>query len=182
MKVSEVEHLSELKVVLFDKTYILNPAEDLAASVSGLSEHLQTQPARYAFYASLRDTANHKVDLRESEYHRIRAQRDGEWRRDGELPSGGKPTEDGIRRALAEDADVAKAFQWLLKAKHEAALLQSIVRAFEQRRDVLIALVGRQNTGTFHDKDVKVEVAAEIRLKNTKAVVAPNAGRHPSKG
>ena len=176
-----VEHLSSLQVTMFKRVYDLNPAEDLALSVSSIGEHLQGQPSKYAFYASLRDLATSKMEQLQSKYHRIRAELDGQIRRQGELPDGGKITEDSLRRCLAVHPNVVEAEKAVHRASSEVSLFNSIVRAFEQRRDCLIALANRQNSGVFHDKDTKVTVHAEITpLQELRAQTA-SAGSHPSK-
>lgn len=178
---SDVLHLTELRVVMFKKVYDLNPAEDLALTVSGIGEHLQAQPSKYAFYASLKDLATSKLEQLQGKYHRVRAGIDGQVRAQGELPDGGKITEDSLRRYLTTHEEVRAAEKAMHQASAEVSMFSSIVRAFEQRRDCLIALANRQNSGVFHDKDTKVMVHAEISpLKDLQAASA-GAGAHPSK-
>jgi hypothetical protein len=176
-----VEHLSSLQVTMFKRVYDLNPAEDLAMSVSSIGEHLQGQPSKYAFYASLRDLATSKTEQLQSRYHRIRAELDGQIRRQGELPDGGKITEDSLRRCLAAHPDVVEAEKTVHRASSEVAIFNSIVRAFEQRRDCLIALANRQNSGVFHDKDAKVTVHAGITPVSELKERTAGAGAHPSR-
>lgn len=159
---SEVEHLSSLRVEMFQRTYDLNPAEDLALSVSKIGEHLQSQPSKYAFYASLKDLANSKVDQLVAKLHRVRAINDSKIRVEGCLPDGNKITEDSMRRCLNTLEDVVAAEKAVLRAQADLAVLSSIVRAFEQRRDCLIALSNRQNSGVFHDKNISATVHADI--------------------
>ena len=122
-----------------------------------------------------------KLEQLQGKYHRVRAALDGDIRREGCLPDGGKITEDSLRRHLAVHEDVVAAEKAMHRASSELALFGSIVRAFEQRRDCLIALANRQNSGVFHDKDTKVMVHADINpLQELKEQTA-TAGAHPSR-
>lgn len=185
IELAEVSHLSSLRVTMFKRVYDLNPAEDLALSVSDLGSHLQSQPSKYAFYASLKDLATTKLEKLNSKLHRTRAIEDGKIRADGILPDGNKITEDSLRRYLNTIDAVIDVEKEIHSAQTELAILSSIVRAFEHRRECLVVLANRQNSGVFHDKDVNTTVHASItplqKLQEATEGVGAYTGKKPAK-
>ena len=178
---TDIEHLTCLRVVMFKKVYDLNPAEDLKMNVSKIGDHLQSQPSKYAFYATLRDLANSKVEKLSDKLHKVRGSLDSQYRAEGYLPGDVKITEDSMRRFLNQAPEVSEVTKEIRQAQSELAVLTSIVRAFEQRRDCLVALAHRQNSGVFHDKDATPTVHAAVTPLRQLQEQAAAAGAHPSK-
>jgi hypothetical protein len=172
----KMEELTRLTVKMFGRKFILNPSEDLSLSPSTMGEDLQNQPARFAFYASIKDMAQMKVNQIESRVAQRRATVDAHIRDLGVLPNGTKITEDGLRRAIRTDEDLQELEGRLSDAKHELSLLSTIVAAFEHRKFMLIQLNGRANNSAFNDQTVKATVHADIR--HLKAA-ATGVGKHP---
>ena len=176
---SETGVLNNLKIRMFGKSFLMHPGEDLAIHPSTIGDNLQEQASRFAFYASVRDMASAKVDGITLELKQMEAKLDQTIRGEGELPGGGKITETGLIAAINNDGDYQATQEELAEAKHHLDLLQTVVRAFEQRRDCLLALSSRANNTTFNDKDLDVTVMAKIRKlipDETKSM-----GAHPSK-
>ena len=181
---SNLDVLQKLTVTMFGKVFILSPAQDLELHPSTLGENLQEQASRYAFYASVRDMAAAKVDALALQVKQTEAALDQEFRADGELPSGGKITEAGLASAIRNHADYQNVQEDLAEAKHDLDTLNSIVRAFEHRRDCLMAMSSRANNTTFHDSDVNVTVSARVKTIEEMAALKAKAkakGAHPSK-
>lgn len=179
--VEDVDHLQALEVTMFGKVYTLNPAADLALSASNLGECLQTHPSKYAFYASLRDLSESKVSRVNERYHVIRGKLDQKIRDSGTMPNGDRITEDALRRYLTTQDEVLVATKEIRQAQAEFQLLSSIVRAFEHRRECLIAMSNRQNNNIFHDKDVAATVAVAIQDHKSMSPSKTKVGAHPSK-
>jgi hypothetical protein len=170
--------LRRFKVKMFGKSYVLNPAADLELQISTVGEALQEQASKYAFYATVRDMAQAKLDSLNAKLDNRRSELDQEYRQDGELPGGVKITEESMRRALRAHPDCAKLREQIVEAQFNVNTLNSIVRAFEHRRECAVSLSVRANNTTFHDRDVKVTVAAKISDINLDNV--RSRGKHPS--
>lgn len=174
--------LQKLTVKMFGKVFILSPAQDLAIHPSTLGENLQEQASRYAFYASVRDMATAKVDALALKLKQKEAELDQEYRADGELPNGGKITEAGILSAIRAAADYQSIQEDLAEAKHDLDTLNSVVRAFEHRKDCLISMATRANNTTYNDSDVNITVSARVRTFEEMAALKAKAktkGTHP---
>jgi hypothetical protein len=172
------EPLQHLTIKMFGRTYELQPAADLELHPSTIGEDLQTQVGRFAFYATVLSMAETKVKALEKKLESRRAVLDNSWRTDGVLPGGGKITEESMRRALRCDTECEALSDKILDAEFDANVLRGIVRAFEQRRDMLVELAKRANNNTFHDRDVDVKVSAKITSITAQH---KNVGAHPSK-
>ncbi len=168
-----IDELTNLTVKMFGRKFTLNPMEDLKFQMSTLGQAIQEQPSKFAFYASLRDMANTKVEAFQSKIDGKRSELDQQYRREGYLPGGVKITEDSMNRFLRAHPEVVDLQGKARDARHEAALLGSIVRAFEQRRDMLIQANNRAANTMFNDQDVKT-VTIHASIKN---LVAANSGK-----
>lgn len=160
--VEDAPHLANLDIKMFGKHYRLHPVEDLKLQVSDLGACLQSQPAMYAFYASLRDLANTNVETIKRRIEDRRAELDNTWRSQGYIPGDIKITEDSMRRGLRNDNQLKAHADNLVLAQFMYDTLSSIVKAFEHRRDMLISLSTRANNSTFHDRDVDVYVSGKF--------------------
>lgn len=171
--------LKDMRIKMFGKLFVLSPAADLAVHFSTIGDNLQEQASRYAFYAAVRDMCKTKMDACNLEVKQQEAKLESTWRGEGELPSGAKVTEASVIAALRADSDVQALREDALEAAHEFDLLNTVVRAFEHRRECLTAMAHRANNTTFNDSDVNITVTA--RVKDLEALKAKAAGRgaHP---
>jgi hypothetical protein len=169
--------LANMTIRMFGKRYQLQPAVDLEFHPSTIGEALQEQAGRYAFYATVHAMAQAKVTAIQEELDLRRSQLDAEYRDEGCLPGGGKITEDGLRRAIRLHADSRMLENKLHDAEYDMNCLEKIVRAFEHRRECMIALAHRTNNSTFNDRDVDVTVSAKIMNLDE----VRTKGQHPSK-
>ena len=160
---SELDILKNFRVKMFGKVFLMQPAADLELHPSSIGESLQEQPSRYAFYASVRDMAQAKVEALALQVKQKEAALDQEYRISGALPGGVKITETGMLCAIRNDGNYQTLQEEHVESQHHLALLNTIVRAFEQRRDCLMAMSSRANNTTFNDQDLNVTVSARIR-------------------
>lgn len=174
----EHEPLANISIRMFGKKYELQPAADLELHPSTIGESLQTQPAQFAFYATVHSMAQAKVAGLNKQLEDRRSQLDMEYRKAGELPGGIKITEDSMRRALRLHSDCLALVDKIHDAEFDTMCLSNVVRAFEHRRECLIELSKRANNTTFNDSDINVSVAARI---TPLSVTANGVGKHPSK-
>lgn len=170
--------LQRLKIKMFGKVYTMNPAEDLRVKPSELGDQIQTQPAMYAFYATVRDMTQAKLDSLVAALSQKEADLAAEFYARGTVPSGAKATEDGVKKAVRADEEYQAIQAQIVDAQFEVNQMWSIVRAFEQRKDMIIEAAKRVNSATWNDRDVDVEVSAVIqRIPDEVRAV----GAHPSK-
>jgi len=171
--------LETITVKMYGKEYVLHPAEDLALHPSSVGEHLQEQASRFAFYATVRDMALVKVEALQGQLASVEAElsdgyRSGKYRL-------AKTTDEAVKLAIRGDATYVKAKGVVADAQMEYDMLNSVVKAFEHRREMLIEMSRRANNSTWNDRDVDATVAVEItpieRLKKS----TQGLGQHPSK-
>lgn len=180
---SDLDVLKRIKITMFGKVFLLQPSADLELHPSTIGENLQEQASRYAFYASVRDMAMAKVDALHMQLKQLEAELDQSIRGTRELPNGGKITEASLAAAIRNDEDYQELQETLAEAKHDVDLLNSVVRAFEHRRECLMAMSSRANNTTFHDSDVNVQVTARVHTTQEWEALKAKAkekGKHPS--
>lgn len=161
----KIDELTNFSVKMFGRRFILNPIADLQFQPSTLGQSIQEQPSKFAFYASVRDMANSKLEAVQAKVDQRRSQLDKEYRAAGFLPNGAKITEDALNRYLRADESVVALQDQARDARHELAILSSIVRAFEQRRDMLIQMNNRASNTMFNDSDIKGGVQVNATIK-----------------
>lgn len=179
MLVEDSEELQNLTVTMFGKRYELNPAEDLELHPSSVGEHLQEQAPRFAFYATVRDMCQAKVEACESAKAAVEAKLSQEYR-DGTRPLA-KTTEDAVKLAIRGDEEYLDALEQISLAQVEFNRLNSIVKAFEHRREMLIELSHRVNNTTWNDRDIKATVSATVTPLETLKKKTQGMGVHPNK-
>lgn len=107
--------------------------EELSISDATLIEDLQSQPAKYAWWASVLERARVKLRSAEDQLDYSRASISNEIRASGE-----KLAIAVVNDRVAVDPDYKQALQEVRYWEGEVGKLVYIVRAFEQRRDMLI--------------------------------------------
>lgn len=178
MLVTDTE-LQDLTVLMYGKKYELHPAEDLELHPSSVGDHLQEQASRFAFYATIRDMCKVKVEARGNTVSATEAVLSGYYR--GESSPLAKTTEEAVKQAIRGNAEYLEAKKELADAEMEFDRLNSITKAFEHRREMLIEMARRANNTTWNDKDVDVTVAATITPLQSKQAATKGVGKHPSK-
>lgn len=173
--------LQEMKIRMYGREYILDPEQDLAFTKSTVGEAGQTQAAVYAFYATVRDLAEAKVESYETLLSQKVAELDMKFRGNGELPNGVKITDEGVKQAIRNDDEYKKIQNALVETRSQAKQMGSIVKAFEQRHEQIKTVASRANNTTFNDRDVTVEVAADVRFVPKVSAEERQVGKHPSK-
>ena len=173
----QMESLESLEIELYGRTYNLSPLADLHFSISQLGEAMQEQPSKYAFYASIKDQCQKLVNEWAKAVERARSKADQEIRKVGHI-DGNKITEDALRRALRMHPKVKQAEDSLGEVQDLLATLTTIVRAFEVRRDMIVAASTRTNTGNFQDSDVPFPIGLKTPKNFEKA---KGKGQFPGK-
>lgn len=175
----EDSELQSITVLMFGKKYELNPAEDLELHPSSVGDHLQEQAPRFAFYATVRDMCQVKVEAMEGELAAVTARLDSDMR--SGIIALPKTTEEAVKAALRGHQEYLDAKEAVAMAQMEFNKLNSIVKAFEHRREMLIEIAHRANNTTWNDRDVKASVAANISPIQAQKTATRGMGAHPSK-
>lgn len=134
------------------KTY--NVGEELSIDVTDLDNDFVEQPAKYAWWAVLAETAKNFKEEQEAELERVEAEADKRVRVDLEL-NGVKITETIVARNIKLDSDYQKQLEKSLRAKRSAMMLDRVAKAFDQRLDSLISL-GANLRAENNNADVKI--------------------------
>jgi hypothetical protein len=171
--------LQELTISMYGKRYVLNPAEDLELHPSSVGDHLQEQASRFAFYATVRDMCLAKVDSCQSQLAVVEARLSEEFR--SGIIQLAKTTEDAVKQAIRGHEAYVDAKETLSLATVEYDQLNSIAKAFEHRREMLVELSKRANNTTWNDKDIDPEVSATITPLQSQKNATKGMGTHPGK-
>lgn len=113
--------------------------KELEISKATLNENFIEQPGKYAWWAAVAETAKAQRDYLEAELDKAEAQADYNVRLKLEL-DGVKITEALVKQNIKLDAGYQEALEKYNQAKKNAAILDKIVRAFDQRLEALISL------------------------------------------
>lgn len=170
--------LQRLVIKMFGRKYELSPVDDLSVSASTVGEECQRQAPLYGYYATVRDMAETKVESLEALLTDKEAELDQHFRQTGMLPGSVKITEDGLKKAIKNDTDYKAIRDRIVEARGQAKQMGSIVRAFEQKKDMLVSMSTRLNNSTWNDRDVAVTVAAKVTKLSDEL---KGVGAHPSK-
>lgn len=123
------------------KEWAGNIHEVLRISEARLSEEFAQQPSLYAWFAALCEMAGAEFENKKFALSVLRANTEARLRK--ELSNSGvKTTEASVSAAVQSDPDVGvKSFE-LIEFERQYMILKSLVRALDQRKDMLIQLGG----------------------------------------
>lgn len=116
-----------------------NIKDELAISKATLNEDVIEQPGKYAWWAAVAEQAKHQRDHAETELDKAEAQADYNVRLKLEL-DGIKITEALVKQNIKLDKEYLMALNTYNLAKKNAATLDKVVKAFDQRMEALINL------------------------------------------
>ncbi len=143
------------------KVVTFNIKDELYASEETLSEDFMEQAGKYAWWAMLAETAKHYRDSKELELDKAEARADKEAREELEV-SGTKITEGAVKSLIKLNEGYIEAYQTFNESKKNAAILEKVAKAFEQRKDML------QSAGKaiLHNKEYSSEIRGVDGMKN----------------
>lgn len=127
----------KVTVSIGDKKYDGTIREVLQISEANLSDEFQNQPSTYAYFAALAEFAVADVEQKKLQFSVMEANLDSSKRL--ELKDQ-KVTEAVIRSAIIKDSKYQVLSEELIEAQRQLGILKSLVRALEQRKDMLIQL------------------------------------------
>lgn len=117
-----------------------NLQDELRINKHDLSSEMESQPSKYIYWAFLQDKASSLLEGAELERDRIYASL-YEPKRQALVASGtAKPTKDQINSAILADTDYTGAEDKVKELSEQFNNMKYIVKAFEQRKDMLIQL------------------------------------------
>lgn len=145
MKPEMLDMQINLKVT--DKVFDGNIREVLNINEAALSEEFVKQPSLFAWFAALAEIANAEVESKKMAVSLLRANLDAEKRT--ELSTSGKITESMVDSAITKDKRFQVASEELIESGRQFGILKAMVRALEQRKDMLIQLGGMKRQEMF---------------------------------
>lgn len=128
----------KVSVSIGDKKYDGTIREVLQISEAELSDEFMNQPSTYAYFAALAEFAVADVEHKKLQFSVMEANLDSAKRI--ELKDATKVTEAVIRSAIIRDAKYQVLSEELIEAQRQLGILKALVRALEQRKDMLIQL------------------------------------------
>ena len=129
----------QLSLEVAGKEFKGNLRDVVQIKEADLSEEFVKQPSLYAWFATLCEFASAEVETQKMNLSILRANLDGEKR--VELAdSGKKATETMVNSAITVDPKHQGAETALIESKRQYGILKGIVKALEQRKDMLIQI------------------------------------------
>lgn len=129
----------------------LNPFDDLAISHATLDDDCISQARLYFWYGVLAENAKTEVSKAKNQCDVVKAEADQRVR---ESFDGVKTTEAKVAAGVLLDVEYQKAQQNLIEAQHTAGVLAMLLRAFSDRRDMLITLAANDRHGVSSDVSI----------------------------
>ena len=129
----------ELKLEVVGKRYDGNLRDIVKINEAILTEEFIKQPSLYAWFATLMEFASAEMDTEKMNLDILSANLDSE-KRVSLLAEGKKATESMVASAIEVDAKHIQAKKNLIEASRKYGVLRAIVRALEQRKDMLIQI------------------------------------------
>ena len=144
----------KVKVSVGDKDYEGTIQEILLINEATLSDEFIKQPSTYAYFAALAEFAVADVEHKKLSFSVLEANLDTQKRL--ELKET-KVTEAVVRSAIIKDQKYQGASTELIEAERQLGILKALVKALEQRKDMLIQLgsMKRQEL-SLHDFGIDV--------------------------
>lgn len=138
----ELESLALLKITIKTRNGKLveyNVGDELAIDKEDLDDAFIRQPGKYAWWATLAETAKAQRDHLEAHMDKAEADADYTVRLKMEL-DGEKITEPAVKRGIKKDDGYMEAVWKYNEAKKTAGILDKVVKAFDHRLECIVNL------------------------------------------
>jgi hypothetical protein len=138
----ELESMALLNIKIKTRqgqTIEYNVGDELAIDKDDLDDAFIKQPGKYAWWATLAETAKAQRDHLESQLDKAEAEADYTVRLKMEL-DGAKITEPAVKRGIKSDEAYMEALRKYNEAKKTAAIFDKIVKAFDHRLECIVNL------------------------------------------
>ena len=153
----------ELSLEVAGKEFKGNLREVVKITEADLTEEFIRQPSLYAWFATLSEYASAEVETQKMNLSIQRANLDAEKRLElGQAAK--KPTEAMVGSAIDVDDKYKAAQVALIESKRQYGILKGIVKALEQRKDMLIQVGStKRQELSLHDLGMNLD---KIREQN----------------
>ena len=131
-----------------------NLENELAISETDLNRDFIEQAGKFAWWASLAESAKEIEERLALNQERVEGEADSRARRKLEL-DGVKVTEGSVKSMMKTDEKLMTASLAYNRAKKNAATLKQVVKAFEQRKEMLISLGAHIRDGHNGNNDFR---------------------------
>jgi len=135
----------EIDIKVSDKAFKGNIREVLTIQEAILTDEFIRQPSTYAWFATLAEMASAEVENKKIALAVMKANLDGIKRKELELEvkkndPKGKVTEAMVEAAILQDKKYQVSQDELIDTGRQLGILKAMVKALEQRKDMLIQL------------------------------------------
>ena len=140
LKYSRKSSLMDIQIKFGSEVFKFNLYKEIQISLSAIEEELKTQPSAYGFLSMLHKKLIRFHDDKESLKKRVYAQiyLENKFKKNDE--TGRVNSDDAVKQMVELDEKHIKSVQELLDAKENMMMIESCVRSFEQRKDLLQSL------------------------------------------
>jgi hypothetical protein len=128
----------KVSISVADKEFNGTIRDVLLINEANLSSEFERQPSTYAYFAALMEFAVADVEHKKLAFSVMEANLDSVKRT--ELKDQTKVTEAVIRSAIIKDQKYQLLSEELIEAQRQLGILKGLVKALEQRKDMLIQL------------------------------------------
>lgn len=158
----------EIPVRLADGSIVtFNALEELAISEDTLSNDFMEQAGKYAWWATLAETAKAHRDNLEAIMDKVEAEADTRVRKKLDV-EGIKITESLVKSRIKLDEQYQESLKAYVKAKKNASIIEKIVRAFDHRKEMLISLGAHLREEKGHAGDLRSLKSRAQEVTNNK--------------
>ena len=153
----------EIKVNIGEKAFDGTIRDILQINEATLTDEFIKQPSSYAYFAALSEFAVADVEQKKLSFSVLKANLDGQKRT--ELAKAGKVTESMVDSAIILDKKYQMMAEEIIEAERQLGILKSMVKALEQRCQMLIQLgAGKRQELSMIDFGIDVK---KIRENNS---------------
>lgn len=132
--------IMEIKISYGGEVFKFNLSRELRIDERTINRELQEQPSSYAFLSLLHKKLYRKMKDTEQELNKIYARLYSKYLEEGKPEYGRGPTKEALEQRVTKNKDYQKSLTEYLNAEEDAKVLETCVRAFEQRKDIIQTL------------------------------------------
>lgn len=148
----------DLEVIFEGKTTDLKKKyqEEVRFAKETIDDDLRDQPSLFAFYAVMSELAEEAYEDAKLELELVEATLDDHYRKEL-IRTGEKSTDKKVEAIIKADKRRVKSIKNLITAKKNRGILRALTRAFEQRKESLIAF----SSNFRQERDVDIFIKKE---------------------
>jgi len=140
LKYASSSDLMNIQIFYGDERFRFNLYEEIIINENQIEEEIKNQPSAYSFLSMLRTKLKRNLADAEFELNKTYGRVFNEHKSKVDRLSGRVPGDDTVVSRVYCDPDYAEAAEKTRALKHEVEVIETCVRSFEQRKDLIQTL------------------------------------------